>query len=235
MKKILIFTDSRGNHKQTFSNDKIFTEKIYDYCINLGYICKLILCPYPWTTTFDFIANIENKNIQIDEYDLIILYVGVVEFSPRPYSNFIDIYNNKKLIIEKLVPTYLINNLINNPYNTIYKNEKTYSLISINIFEKIIIPYLQKFNEKLIYINTNNIVENWEGNYLLVNKLGRPKNINIISEYSKLTINKFDNIINLLEWNDNDIQKYTVDNMHLTYEGSEWIYNKIIERINSMK
>ena len=234
MKKVLIFTDSRGNHKNTFISKKIFTEKLYDYYVNLGDTCNLILCPYSWTTAFDFIENIENNNIKIEEYDLIILYIGVVEFSPRPYSNFINVYNNKKLIIEKLVPKYFIDDLMNNPYNTIYKNEKTYSLITIDIFEKIIIPYLQKFNKKLIYINTNSVVENWEGNYLLVNKYGRPKNINIISEYSKLTLNKFDNVINLLEWNDNDIKKYTVDNMHLTFEGSEWIYNKIMNIITNM-
>ena len=29
--KVLIFTDSRGQHKGTFLNKKIFTEKLYEY------------------------------------------------------------------------------------------------------------------------------------------------------------------------------------------------------------
>ena len=97
---------------------------------------------------------------------------------------------------------------------------------------KKIINYLQKLENKLIYINSNKCVNDWEGNYIIKNKDGRPKNINIIEDFSKQTIGKFKNFINLLDWNDDDVKKYTVDNMHLTYEGSEFIYNEIIKLLN---
>ena len=38
----------------------------------------------------------------------------------------------------------------------------------------------------------------------------------------------FTHFIDLLLWSDEDIRKYTVDNMHLSYEGSEWIFNKLV-------
>jgi hypothetical protein len=43
--------------------------------------------------------------------------------------------------------------------------------------------------------------------------------------------NQFTHVIDLLEWNDEEIKKYTVDNMHLSYEGSEWILSKLIEKL----
>ena len=38
----------------------------------------------------------------------------------------------------------------------------------------------------------------------------------------------FTHFIDLLLWSDEDIRKYTVDNMHLSYEGSEWILKKLL-------
>lgn len=137
----------------------------------------------------------------------------------------------KEIIAKKIFTKEMINN--NVEYNTIYQNEKTKSLITLEMNEKVIIPYLQKLGNKLIYINSNKIVNGWEGNYLNVNSNGRPKNINIIEDFSKQSIGKFNNYINLLEWNDDEIKKYTVDNMHLSYEGSNYIYNEIIKIIEN--
>lgn len=250
--KILIFTDSRGEYKASFNDKKIFTEKLKEYFTNFNVSCDLMLCPFSWTSTLEFIECIENKIINKDNYDFIILYTGVVEYSPRPISNYnkayneynnditfdrlVDrdrkygkIFNNKEKIAKKIFTEQMINN--NVEMNTIYENEKTKSLISLEMNEKVIISYLQKLGNKLIYINSNKIVSGWEGNYLNVNPNGRPKNINIIEDFSKQSIGKFENYINLLEWNDDEIKNYTIDNMHLTYEGSEYIYNKILSVI----
>ena len=94
-----------------------------------------------------------------------------------------------------------------------------------------VIPYLQQFNEKLILINTNSIVKNWEGNYIKVNPEGRPKNIGLVSKYSEKTLGKFDRLIDLLKWSDDEIKKYTVDNMHLTHAGSEYIHDEILKHL----
>jgi hypothetical protein len=222
--KLLFFTDSRGEHKLSFANRKIFPEKFLD-----DSECDLFLCPFKWTTTLDFIRLIEEKKIDINKYDKIILYTGVVEFSPRNISNFKECMQDKFVFLKHFLGKYLD---LNHTYGVHYKGEDTKSLITTEAYQDIVIPYLQNFDEKLILINTNNIVPQWDGNYLKVNPLGRPKNINVVSNYSKKTVGKFSKLVNLLEWDFNEVKKYTVDNMHLTYAGSEFIYKKVREYIN---
>ena len=219
--KVLFFTDSRGQHKQTFSEKKIFPEKFA-----LEFDCDLLLCPFKWTTTLDFIRLIEHKQISIEKYDKIVLYTGVVEFSPRHFSNFKECMHDKFDFIESFLGDYLD---LETVYDCKYKGEHTKSLITTDAYENVVIPYLQKLNKKLILINTNKIVPNWEGNYIKINSYGRPKNINKVEEYSQKTLGKFDSLINLLDWDIDDVKKYTVDNMHLTYDGSEYIYEKLKE------
>lgn len=253
MKKVLIFTDSRGQHKLTFKNNKIFTEKISDYLQNKNIKVDLMLCPFCWTSTIDFIQLLEEKIVNEKDYDLIILYTGVVEYSPRPLSNYYTaingknlneeitfdkltkkgkkIYNNKLNFMKKIISEELSNDKI---YDIEYMGEKTKSLVSLEINEKIVIPYLKTLENKLIFINSNKCVKGWEGNYILKNKNGRPNNINIIEEYSKQTVGKFENYIDLLKWNVNDVKKYTIDNMHLSFEGSEYIYNKLIDILSKL-
>lgn len=256
-KKILIFTDSRGEHKSSFNNQLIFTEKIKLELLN-SYNIKtdLMLCPFKWTSTIDFIQCIENQIINIDDYDYIILYTGVVEYSPRNLSNLNECYNNIKnedITFSKLINQELkiINNKlsfmkkiflkdeINEHYNkhslVKYKDEYTNNMISINMHKNTIIPYLEnKLKNKLIFINSNYVLNGWEGNYLKINPLGRPKNINIINKYIDLNKKLLSNCINL-DWYNDDIKKYTVDNMHLTYEGSEYIYSKIVTLLKNNK
>ena len=250
--RVLIFTDSRGQHKLSFKEKEIFTEKIANYLEKKNINVDLMTCPFCWTSTIDFIQIVEDKIINIDDYDLIILYTGVVEYSPRPLTNYYTalngnnlneeitfdklikgqkkIYNNKLDFMRKIISNELLNDKC---YDIEYMGEKTKSLISLEINEQIILPYLKTLGNKLIFINSNKCVKGWEGNYILKNKNGRPHNINIIEEYSKQTLGKFKNYIDLLKWNDNDIKNYTVDNMHLTYEGSEYIYNCLIDKLEN--
>ena len=58
--------------------------------------------------------------------------------------------------------------------------------------------------------------------------------INIIIQKKILLINfilKLSKVIDISVWDNDNIKKYTVDNMQLTYEGSEWIYHKLINYI----
>ena len=253
MRKILIFTDSRGQHKTSFKYKKIFTEKIQDYYKSINIDTDLMVCPFQWTTTIDFIQSIEEKIINIQDYDLIILYTGIVEYSPRPLSNYRSaimgnnlneqitfnrlinsnqqrIFNNKIDFINKIIDKELLDS--NENYNIFYKGENTKSIINFRINEEFIVPYLQQFDKKLIYINSNNIHPTWEGNYLQINPSGRPKNIYNTVFLNNLITKKLSNVIDISVWDNDDIKKYTVDNMHLTYEGSEWIYDKLINCIN---
>lgn len=244
--KILIFTDSRGEHQLTFKNKLIFPKKIKLEIEKKGGKVDLMLCKYKWTTTLDFISEVINKKININQYNYIILYTGIVEFSPRPIDNAInDLYlgkyqgkNNKIINQKRLIMNYLFKENENyknfkNTYPDLYFGKKTVSLITPEMLEKDMIPWLNKnIGNKLIYINSNKIVSGWEGNYLKINPKGRPNNIKIIEKYANICKKNLSNIIDLTTWNDNDIKKYTVDNMHLTYAGSEYIYHKLKKLIN---
>lgn len=245
--RILIFSDSRGQHKATFSSKLIFTEKLKKYFEQKNVKVDLMLCPFRWTSTIDFIQCIQENIIKESDYDIIILYTGVVEYSPRPLSNLKNVLElgNDKITISKLLTPkskmvnckqkfmtkWIGDELLNKnkEYKIQYMNERTKSLISLEIFEKKVIPFLQKLNHKLLYINSNRICPNWEGNYIKKNPIGRPNNINVIEKYSLLTRNKFSNYIDLMKWTDLEVKKYTIDNMHLTFEGSEYLFQEIIK------
>ena len=104
--RVLIFTDSRGQHKLSFNQKKIFTEKISDYLQHKNIKVDLMLCPFCWTSTIDFIQLLEEKIVNEKDYDLIILYTGVVEYSPRPLTNYYTAINgdnlNEEITFDKL-------------------------------------------------------------------------------------------------------------------------------------
>ncbi len=254
--KILVFTDSRGEHKKTFESQNIFTEKLKIRYDARGHQVTLMLCPYSWTTTLDFIECLHNKIFDINQYDLVILYTGIVDASPRPLSNFNNVYdnkqddtvtysklvsrdrsikriiNNKKKFMDKIVPHDLLKKHLGTNYDVIYSGENTKSFISLDIYDQVILSFLKKYDSKILFINSNRIVPGWEGNYLSVNKEGRPKNISTIERYSALAKTRLTNVINLLQWSNDEVKKYTVDNMHLTFLGSEYIYARICEFID---
>lgn len=254
--KVLIFTDSRGEHKPSFDKKLIFPEKLRDDLIKDGHLCVLMLCPYKWTTTMDFIYSVESKIIDIESYDIVILYTGIVEYSPRPLSNYELAYNsqenqestlerlthhvngrivnNKKKFMELFVDEQIVKKHYDDMYEIKYNGENTKSIISVDILRYAIIPYLKKFDHKIIYLTCNNIVPNWDGDYILKNPTGRPKNIYEIEKYSQIIANEMTNVIDLAEWSFDEIKKYTVDNMHLTYDGSEWIYKNLKNKLKTL-
>ncbi|GAG76619.1 unnamed protein product, partial [marine sediment metagenome] len=185
-KKVLIFTDSRGQHKNTFKTKFIFPEKI-KYVLNCHEIeTDLMCCPFKWTTTLDFIECINRGFIDVQAYDVIILYTGIVEHSPRPKSNAINsvynnpkndmydyhklkgiyskIINNKKETIDNLFNADAVLNHLSGNLDCLYENEQTINLLSFEMLENVIIPYLKTI-DNLIYINSNRIVPGWKGNY----------------------------------------------------------------------
>ena len=254
--KILVFTDSRGEHKKTFESQNLFTEKLKIRYDARGHQVTLMLCPYSWTTTLDFIDCINSKIIDINQYDLVILYTGIVDASPRPLSNFNNVYdnkqddivtysklvsrdrsikriiNNKKKFMDKFVPQEFLKRHLTKDYDINYSGEKTKSFVSLEIYEKVVLPFLKKYDSKIVFINSNRVVPGWEGNYLSVNKEGRPKNISIIERYSELAKARLSNVVDLLKWTNDEVKKYTVDNMHLTFLGSEYIYSRLCEFID---
>lgn len=249
MKRVLVFTDSRGQHKPAGSNHSIFTERLRDEVRGLH--ADLVLCPMKWTTTLDFFDYIEK--FDISKYDWIVLYTGIVEWSPRPQSSAInDLYNNiniinadnwfgnsrdysqkiinnKKSLFDRFFGEENIKKYLERPFDTEYEGQKTINMYSLQMAEEIVAPKLRSM-KNLVFINSNRILPDWEGDF----RRGRPRNIDITHKYSDVFSDSLNprNVIDLRVWGEDEIKKYTCDNMHLTKEGSDWIFNKIVERLD---
>lgn len=247
MKKILIFTDSRGQHKPTGTNHEVFPSRLRNEVKGLQ--VDLLLCPMKWTTTLDFLEYISNVNTS--DYEWIILYTGIVEWSPRPQKSAInDLYNNKNTNNEGLwfsntrdYSKKIINNkkgffnqlfgekniqrYLSNAFDVRYEGQKTINMYSLDMAK--IMANKLKAIDNLIFINSNRVLPNWEGDF----KRGRPKNMNITHQYSDIFSEVLgeDKLIDLRTWDEKNIKTYTCDNMHLTESGSDWIFEKLIEKM----
>jgi hypothetical protein len=246
--KVLIFTDSRGQHIPHGQTHKVFAETLAEYDdIDVTYY----LCPMKWTTTLDFFEFIQNNDITM--YDDVILFTGIVDWSPRPQRSAIDdlynnekqinlenwelntknyskkIVNNKKRIFDELISEKAIAKHLNSPFKEIFEGNKTINMYSLTMALDNVIPELNKI-ENLIFINANRIVSGWEGDF----KRGRPQNIDITHKYSDLFSNNLTNVdlVDLREWSQDDVKTFTCDNMHLTTQGNEYIENKLLEIID---
>ncbi len=246
--KILVFTDSRGQHKPAGSKHLIFGERLLEELKDDE--VDLVLCPMKWTTTLDFFDYAEKNDLI--SYDWIILYTGIVEWSPRPASSaYNDLYcnvnevnkgyytntrdyskkivNNKKQLFDNLFSEDDITHYLKNPTPTLYEGEKTINMYSLSMAKQSVIPELKKYSN-LIFISSNRILEDWDGDF----KRGRPKNISMIHEYTEEFVKKLpkDRVIDLGKWDKDDIKRYTCDNMHLTKQGSDYIFGAIMNIIS---
>lgn len=253
--RILIYTDSRGELKPSFRDKPIFPEKIKAELAARGVAVDLLLCPFKWTTTLDLFELLDAGVVNLSRYDKVILYSGVVEWSPRPISSFkacmkgttttgIDVKalnsarrppkvaNHKLDFFRRFFGASTFNAHARTNLNIVYREELTKNLISLDMLRHRMIPHLQQtFGEKLIYINANRFVPGWEGDYTIKNPDGRPKNIGLIEDYAAIMSRHFPSCIDLAAWSDVQIKRFTVDNVHLTHAGSEWIYSQLIRRL----
>jgi hypothetical protein len=252
MKKILVFTDSRGQHKPAGSSHLIFGERLkYDV---KDVEVDLVLCPMKWTTTLDF-YEYSCKN-DLSQYDWIVLNTGIVEWSPRPASSAYDdlydnqheqnlnvndlntrdyskkIVNNKKSTFDLFFNEKDIERYLKKPMLTEFSGEQTINMYSVDMGRKKVIPWLKKF-DNLIFINANRVLPDWNGDH----KKGRPANMNITHEYADLFANKLvgERVVNIADWDREKIQKYTCDNIHFTELGSNYVFEKLCEIMSLCK
>ena len=206
------------------------------------------MCPMKWTTTLDFLELFPEKKIK--DYDAVILYTGIVEWSPRPLLSAInDLYDNKvsanldnlaintrdyskKIVNQKKATfdkTFGISQMeshFSRPFDTVYQGEKTINMYDLSMAEASLLPILRKI-DNLIFISANRIVAGWNGDYAR----RRPENIAIIEKYSNLFCDGLKDtarVIDLSVWDESDVKRMTCDNIHLTKMGSDYIYEKIM-------
>ncbi|EPP1664202.1 hypothetical protein ACUMKS_002197 [Proteus mirabilis] len=231
-KKIFIFTDSRGyevtkpwNKKNPFSS--------YIGSLIKKYNVEYHICEESSTTIIDFLYSYQNQIKKGKQYDIIIAQIGLVDFSPRPKTMLKTIIEKKKNKINdlNLDINYFYNRLNNDVFEEIYYNEELSNLYSLDYFKSNIIPLLLSINN-FIYIGCNPILHNWKGNYWK----NRPRDINIILDYSKLLESHLSpqNVISLLNWNEKEIMKRTVDNIHLNKYGYIYLDKILKKKINEV-
>ncbi|SLN72220.1 hypothetical protein LOS8367_03685 [Limimaricola soesokkakensis] len=248
-KRILIFTDSRGQHKPDDGTYDIFAERLAkDSRLDV----KMYLCPYKWTTTLDFLESFTPEDLY--EYDHVVLYTGIVEWSPRPSESAIkDLYDNrdqrnkgnislntrdyskkiincKKRIFDEVFGESEVTNHLKGHFDAEYEGQKTNNLYSLDMAPKVIDRLSRIPN--LVFLVANRFVPGWEGNF----KRGRPSNISLTHAYADLFAEQLSAagipLVDLRAWDENDVQKYTCDNIHLTQAGSEYIYTELMRVMN---
>lgn len=246
--KILIFTDSRGQHKPAGSSHLIFGERLHEEYPE--HEIDLILCPMKWTTTLDFLAFCRDNSPE--QYDWIILYTGIVDWSPRPQKSAMhDLYNNANESNREnlrsntnIYKEKIVNNKknafdscfseakmlahLNSTTGCIYEGQETINMYSVEMAKSNLGPILRDM-KNLIFINSNRILPDWEGDY----KRGRPRNMDLTHSLCDVISDQIppEKLIDLRNWQRNEIQKFTCDNMHLTKAGSDWIYSQIISKL----
>lgn len=228
-RKIFVFTDSRGYEVSNLWNKKNPFSSYVGELIK-RYNVEYHVCEYSSTTIIDFLYDYERQIERGKKYDFVVAHIGLVDFSPRPYSMAIDIIEAKSHKIKYLGwDLSEIKRYIDIPVSKeIYNGEKLSNLYSKSFLTNNIIPRLLDIPH-LIYIGCNPVLYNWRGNYWQ----NRPQELSsILMDYNALMLQelKEKSIVNIEAWGEKEIKDYTVDNIHLNNNG----YKVISEKLNEI-
>jgi hypothetical protein len=205
---VLIYTDSRGF-------DVVARSRVNSYVsiLRRRYRVTHVICPEKYTTIIDFLGHMDETPWAA--YDSVILHCGIVDFSPRPVSGLQAIAESKKHSPRFRDALQRNQEYYARPCSVMYEGEPTINLYSQSFLVDALIPALRRI-ENLIWINSNNVVPGWEGNYVR----GRPANLAAIVEVFDREMGlHLSRVVDLRAWTYNDVRRYTVDNIHFTAEG----------------
>ena len=221
VKKILLYTDSRGDNLPRYNFYQHYGERLSQV-----FWIEAYLCPEKWTTILDFL-NLY-RSINSNYYDYIILHAGAVDAAPRQKKIFQEIiYPQKKEIFDRIFGESNMKEHLKTDLKCEYEGDRTMNMYSLDMALKYLIPLLKQI-PSLIWINSNQIVPNWRGNYWRE----RPANISLIEEYSETFTSNLDRVVDLQKWSACDVKSYTFDNIHPNEEGSNYIFNQLLEVVN---
>jgi hypothetical protein len=226
--RVYIYTDSRG-----FKVDHWYSKKnpIGSYIARLAekYNVSYSICRYRHTTLIDFLYDI--RRIDPQNYDLIVLHVGIVDFSPRPIGQARSIIQKKSKRIAQLFGEESLKDFLPRAYADEYLGERTASLYSPQVLEDYLLPALNTLQDKLVWIGINPVLNDWLGNY----ERPRPANINNILEYQRCADGGFQGIkIGLSGLSREEINFFTVDNIHLSDRGMERVASEVIRAVSGL-
>ncbi|MFO1337523.1 MAG: 6-hydroxymethylpterin diphosphokinase MptE-like protein [Burkholderiaceae bacterium] len=243
-KRLLVFTDSRGQHKPAGQDHPVFGERL---AADNRFEVDLFLCPMKWTTTLDFLEQFSEEKLAT--YDHVILYTGIVDWSPRRRSSAIrDLYdnrevanvgnlafntrdyskkvvNNKRRIFDSVFGEQEMARHFENALDAEYEGEVTANMYGLEMAREALIPKLNAI-PNLIFISANRFVPGWRGDY----RRERPSNISLTHAYSDAFCQGLSNakVIDLGQWTSEQVKALTCDNLHLTRAGSDHIYERLM-------
>lgn len=222
-KRILLYTDSRGTEvSPSFKQGNPFFSYLGFFNI---FDVEYQFCPEKFTSILDFIEFTDHQN----DFFITVLHTGIVDLAPRPISSYKQMLEMKMpFIIKKGWQNYFEER---DDYNDDdYYGEKTISFFSEKFLKEIIIPIL-KGKENLIYVGINPVLTYWNGNYWRE----RPSSINKQLLLDKFILQELDKCVDISCWEEDDIKRYTVDNVHYNSEGLKFIgfrVNQLIAKLN---
>jgi len=244
-KRVLVFTDSRGQHKPAGQDHATFGERL---AVDPRFEVALFLCPMKWTTTLDFLDLFGAA--ELASFDHVVLYTGIVEWSPRRRSSAIfDLYdnpvvanaenisantrdyskkvvNNKKKIFDSVFGEDAMAQHFQGSLGIEYEGEVTSNMYSLQMAETSLIKRLNDI-PNLIFVSANRFVPGWQGDY----RRERPNNISLSHAYSDAFCQGLSNVsvIDLGRWTDDEVMVYTCDNLHLTRLGTDFIFDELMK------
>lgn len=252
LKKVLLLTDSRGIHKPIGSTHQIYAERLGK---TPGIQLTSYRCPYQWTTILDLLRILDRLGAK--NFDHVILHAGIVDHSPRQLSSMLSrlvdpadpapeaieqsmiekrdfskgkLVNAKRPLLEKMFGKAAVEAHFSAPYDVAYEGEKTINLYSLEMLKASLLPRLQSI-PNLIFVSSNTFSDGWQGDY----PKPRPQNIHMIEDYSRVLCEGLEHVVNLHQWSDAQVRHFTCDNLHLTKEGSDWIYLRLMEAMGMRK
>lgn len=249
--KILLLSDSRGVHRPAGASHQLYTTRLAQVP---GLQVTSLLCPFQWTTIPDFLHVLEAREAyHPSKYDRVILHAGIVDHSPRPLQQMLSklyapaavtdhatveelfrtrkfsnnkIVNRKKPLLDGLFSEAEMLRHFGRPFAEEYEGDRTINLYSPQMMLERIVPRLRQI-DNLLFIGSNDFARGWNGDF----GKERPSNIFMIEEYSRLLCQALPAVVNLHQWSPQEVMKFTCDNLHLSAEGSEWIFLRVLEEL----
>lgn len=219
-KPLLIYSDSRGLN---LSASAVYWH--YPRRLSFKFPTEQKLCPHKWTTFADF-YEFALKN-DLSRYRAVVLHLGVVDFSPRPWRMAREkIYGEKANSYNGIFGEHLMLSHMEKRALPMYEGDYTNNMFTLEMAELYLIPWLRTI-PNIIWIGGNPIIKQWRGDYWK----DRPENIHLVEDYFRLLDRSLDSVISLSDWSETEVKERTTDNIHLTKSGSDYIYNSILEKI----
>jgi hypothetical protein len=208
--RVLVYADSRATNVIGPLGKSVFGTYVAQ--LMRDYRVYPVILPRPHTTLVDFLNHYDGDR---RVYDAVLLHCGIVDFSPRPVSSIPRIAAAKSRepgFAELFADNVAYHREAQGPE---YDGEPTTTLYSPRYLEDVLVPRLHAV-PNLVWVTTNDFVPGWEGNYTR----GRPVDIGTrIAEFEARLRPALTHVVDMHLWSDDDIQRFTIDNVHYTRAG----------------